>query len=189
MAFTRDWSQHGFWKYSCGCLQFQDGWERCEPHSKTGDLPSVEEQHFEKEVAHIYLASNATLPSYKTPGSVGMDISVSADTTIAPGEWKRVPTGLIIKPPEGYFAAMYGRSSLCQRFLMVANNVGITDPDYCGPEDEIKVQLWNFGTQPQQLKKGERVAQFVFTPYVRCELELFNPVGKSRGGYGSTGQV
>lgn len=192
-ALTRTWSEHGFWKYSCGCIQFQDGWESCERH-RDGTRPVVEDTtHLEgtgREIAHIYLMSHhATLPAYKTSGSVGMDIAISTDATVRPGEWSRISTGLIIKPPEGYFAALYGRSSLCQRFLMLANNVGITDPDYCGPKDEIKVQLYNFGLQPVHLLKGERVAQIVFTPYVRCELELFNPSGASRGGYGSTGTV
>lgn len=30
------WDEHGFWKWSCGCLQFQDGYDLCAFHSYYG---------------------------------------------------------------------------------------------------------------------------------------------------------
>ena len=35
-----------------------------------------------------------------------------------------------------------------KRGLMVANGVGIVDADYCGPTDEVKIEVFNFTQQP-----------------------------------------
>ena len=50
----------------------------------------------------------------------------------------------MIAVPNGYFLGIFARSSTpLKRGLMVANGVGVVDADYCGPEDEIKVQVLN----------------------------------------------
>lgn len=37
---NRVWDDMGFWKYDCGCIQFQDGWETCDNHKAvTYDKP------------------------------------------------------------------------------------------------------------------------------------------------------
>lgn len=32
----RKWSKFGFWYYSCGCIQYQDGHDLCKKHKKKG---------------------------------------------------------------------------------------------------------------------------------------------------------
>jgi dUTP pyrophosphatase len=128
------------------------------------------------------------LPSRETAGSAGFDLAAAADVTIAPGQIVLVPTGLIIKVPDGYFVGIFARSSTpLKRGLMIPNGVGVVDADYCGPEDEIKVQVYNFTAEPVHLKRGDRIAQGIFMPYVAPEWEEGEPAGKTRGGFGSTG--
>ncbi len=71
---------------------------------------------------------------------------------------------------------------------MVANGVGIVDADYCGPADEIKIEVLNFTQAPVEVKRGDRLAQGVILSYARAEWqELASAEAPTRGGFGSTG--
>lgn len=128
------------------------------------------------------------LPARETSGAAGFDLSASADLTIPAGGIALVPTGLVVKVPDGYFLGIFARSSTpLKRGLMVANGVGVIDTDYCGPEDEVKVQVLNFTQAPVQVRRGDRLAQGIFLKYAPPEWDEGAPVGKTRGGFGSTG--
>jgi dUTP pyrophosphatase len=45
---------------------------------------------------------------------------------------------------------------------MVANGVGIVDSDYCGPADEIKIEVVNFTAAPVQVQSGDRLAGVIW---------------------------
>jgi dUTP pyrophosphatase len=132
----------------------------------------------------------ASLPAYQTTGSAGFDLSASVAMTIAPGQVTLVPTGLVIEVPAGHFLGVFARSSTpLKRGLMVANGVGIVDADYCGPTDEIKIEVYNFTAAPVRVEAGDRLAQGVLIPYVRAEWTEESRLGRTddRGGFGSTG--
>src|SRR6185295_14520706 len=95
------------------------------------------------------LDSSVALPKYQTPGAAGFDLAASADVTIPPGTIALVPTGLVIQVPAGHFLGIFARSSTpLKKGLMVANGVGVVDQDYCGPADEVKIQVLNFTAEP-----------------------------------------
>lgn len=129
------------------------------------------------------------VPRFETPGSAGFDLAASADLTVEPGRIALVPTGLVIEVPPGHFLGIFARSSTpLKRGLVVANGVGVVDSDYCGPEDEIRVQVMNVTASPVTVRKGDRLAQGVILAFVRAEFEdAPAPAGASRGGFGSTG--
>ncbi len=53
-----------------------------------------------------------------------------------------------IAVPDGHFLAIFARSSTpLKRGLVVANGVGVIDSDYCGPADEVKIQVLNSPTR------------------------------------------
>lgn len=134
------------------------------------------------------LDASIPLPQRETSGAAGFDLAASADVTVAPGEIKLVPTGLIIKVPDGYFLGIFARSSTpLKRGLIVANGVGVIDTDYCGPQDEVKIQVCNITQAPVQVKRGDRIAQGIFLPYAPPEWDEGPPADKTRGGFGSTG--
>jgi dUTP pyrophosphatase len=134
------------------------------------------------------LDPSVALPKYETSGAAGFDLASNADMTIAPGAVVLVPTGLVITVPPGHFLGVFARSSTpLKRGLMVANGVGIVDSDYCGPKDEIKIEVVNFTGSPVTVKKGDRLAQGVILPFVRVEWEeSADAAGETRGGFGST---
>ena len=136
------------------------------------------------------LDASVDLPAYATDGSAAFDLAASTDTTIAPGEVRLVPTGLVIEVPEGMFLAVFARSSTpLKRGLMIANGVGVVDSDYCGPTDEVKIPTLNFTAAPVQVSKGERIAQGILLPSPRVEWEEVGELSNaSRGGFGATGR-
>jgi dUTP pyrophosphatase len=141
------------------------------------------------QVGITRLDPDVALPSYHTAGAAGFDLAARTDLTIAPGAIALVPTGLVIAVPAGHFLGIFARSSTpLKRGLIVANGVGVVDSDYCGPEDEIKVQVLNFTTQPVQVARGDRIAQGIILAFARAEWrEQETAAGSSRGGFGATG--
>jgi dUTP pyrophosphatase len=130
------------------------------------------------------------LPEFKTEGSVGFDLAASEDVTIMPGYIALVPTGLRIQVEEdGYFLAIVARSSLpLKKGLILANSIGIIDKDYCGPGDEIKLQLANLSTtNPVTVKAGERLCQGIILKHAQLPIEYGIDKDADRGGFGSTG--
>src|SRR5262249_46896865 len=99
-------------------------------------------------------------------------------------------TGLIIEVPTGHCLAIFARSSTpLKRGLMVANGVGIVDPDYSGPNDEIKIQLLNFTDAPVDIARGDRLAQGIVLPAPRVRwVEVPQIRETRRGGFGATGR-
>src|SRR5688572_1468823 len=134
------------------------------------------------------LRDNVSLPQYGTGGSAAFDLAASDDMTIAAGEITLVPTGLVIEVPAGMFLGVFARSSTpLKRGLMVANGVGVVDSDYCGPNDEIEVEVVNFTTSPVAIRAGDRLAQGIVLPFVRVEWDERAPSRPTRGGFGRTG--
>ncbi len=132
---------------------------------------------------------DAVIPVYTTPGACAFDLCPIEDTTIQPGQIVRLRTGLVICVPDGYTLLIAARSSLPKRFgLCIPQGFGIVDNDFCGPTDELHLQLLNFTNQPTSVKKGDRLAQGMFVPFVKSDFhEVEKLESKSRGGFGSTG--
>lgn len=130
------------------------------------------------------------LPDYQTTGAAGFDLAASADVEIPAGAIALVPTGLVIQVPPGHFLGIFARSSTpLKRGLMVANGVGVIDQDYCGPADEVKIQLLNFTQAAVHVTKGDRLAQGLFIPVTRAAWQETGDDLRegSRGGFGATG--
>ena len=137
----------------------------------------------------VVLEPGATMPSYKTIGSAGMDLCANEDVRLEHLERKLVPTGLRIAIPEGYEGQVRPRSGLALKHgLSMVNTPGTIDSDYRG---EIGVILINLGQEPVHLNRGDRIAQLVICPVVRAEMtqvESLDATHRGEGGFGSTGR-
>jgi dUTP pyrophosphatase len=100
-----------------------------------------------------------------------------------------VRTGLVIEVPHGHFLAVFARSSTpLKRGLMVANGVGVIDPDYCGPTDEVMIQVLNITEHAVDVKRGDRLAQGIVLSSTRVTWEEVGEIrATTRGGFGATG--
>ena len=134
------------------------------------------------------LRPTVPLPTYATPGAAAFDLAAAEDVDIGPREIRLVGTGLVIAVPDGYFLGIFARSSTpLKRGLMVANGVGVLDSDYCGPADELKIQLLNLTDERIAIKAGDRLAQGIVLQSPRVEFIEGDATAPSRGGFGSTG--
>ena len=135
------------------------------------------------------LHPSVPLPKYATPGSAAFDLAAAEDVTLEPRAIKLVGTGLVMAIPDGYFLGVFARSSTpLKRGLMVANGVGVLDSDYCGPTDELKIQLFNLTDEPVEIKAGDRLAQGIVLPAPQVEFDEAEIAAPSPGGFGSTGR-
>ena len=132
-------------------------------------------------------------PANATPGSAGFDLRAATEyaTSINPGAWRAVPTGLIFVIPRGYEMQIRPRSGLALRLgLTVLNSPGTIDSDYRG---EVAVILMNHSRESITIKPGERIAQGVVQrvakPVFLLQPAFEVPEGTLRGGggFGSTG--
>ncbi|HET9702723.1 MAG TPA: dUTP diphosphatase [Vicinamibacterales bacterium] len=130
-----------------------------------------------------------SLPEPATRHAAGFDLASAVDIEIPPRSIRLVGTGLVIAVPEGHFLGIFARSSTpLKRGLMVANGVGVVDADYCGPEDEVRIQLLNFTDATIQVRQGDRLAQGIVLPAPRVDWEEVMEMSvPTRGGFGSTG--
>ena len=129
------------------------------------------------------------LPMYESRGAVGFDFVAREAVTIEPGELALIPANVIIEVPVGYMLVVAARSSAPRKKgLLTPHGIGINDHDYCGPDDEIKIQVYNFRDEPVSIARGEKIAQGVFVRIDKFEFEEVAEMKReSRGGFGSTG--
>ena len=130
------------------------------------------------------------LPTYQTEGSVAVDLYSRVNTMIAPKELTLIPANVVVKVPPGFMFVVSLRSGMPKKkSLLMPHGVGIIDQDYCGEEDEIKIQVYNFGKDLVVIDKGERIAQGMLVPVSQIKWkEVVEMKKPNRGGFGSTGK-
>ncbi|MDR0785556.1 MAG: dUTP diphosphatase [Treponema sp.] len=136
------------------------------------------------------LTPRSRLPRYETAGAAGMDIHALLEESvlIPSGARALIRTGIALEIPEGFEAQVRPRSGLAfKQGLTVLNAPGTIDSDYRG---EVAVILVNMGGQAVSVNDGDRIAQLVFAPITRVQLEETDALSETErgaGGLGSTG--
>ena len=135
------------------------------------------------------LDPTVSLPSYGTDESAGFDLAAAHDVTVPARSIALVRTGLVVEVPSGHFLAIFARSSTpLKRGLMVANGVGVIDPDYCGPTDEVMIQVINVTDKDVAVNRGDRLAQGIVLQSPRVSWHEVEAIRRpARGGFGATG--
>ena len=130
------------------------------------------------------------VPQRAHPKDVGFDLTAMA---LEPHNERLffIDTGISVEPPEGYYVEVVARSSLSKTDFILANSVGIIDPDYRG---RIRLALRYLGegsgADAAAGLIGRRVAQLI----LRCREEAnvavvskLGETGRGAGGFGSSG--
>lgn len=144
----------------------------------------------EENIKIKLLNENAKIPTYGTPNSAGADLysCIDEEIHIKPFETVFISTGLSLEIPEGLVGLIYARSGLsCKEGLAPANKVGVVDSDYRG---ELIVALYNQSNKEKVIKPNDRIAQIVFTPYIKGNFKAIDSLSdtqRGEGGFGSTG--
>jgi dUTP pyrophosphatase len=141
-------------------------------------------------VACVRVRDGAQLPTRATAAASGFDLHacLTEPTTLAPGRWLLIPTGVVMAIPEGYEGTVRPRSGLALRHgLGLLNSPGTIDSDYRG---EVQVLLMNWGSQDVTIHPGDRIAQIVFQSLPETDLFWADAVpetDRGGGGFGHTG--
>ncbi|EAY11401.1 deoxyuridine 5'-triphosphate nucleotidohydrolase family protein [Trichomonas vaginalis G3] len=135
------------------------------------------------------IVPEAIIPSKAHPLDTGYDISVIrvVKENFGPGV-TLYGTGLIIRPPDGYYVDMVARSSLCKSGYFVANCVGIIDAQYRG---ELCVPLAKISPDAKPLELPARIVQIIIRELHVCDIEEvadINSTSRGTGGFGSSGK-
>jgi dUTP pyrophosphatase len=131
------------------------------------------------------------LPAYKTNGASGMDLMafIKEPVSVKPKTSSLIPTGLSLAFSEDYEIQIRPRSGLAAKNnISVLNTPGTVDSDYRG---EIKIIIYNHGSENFIINNGDRIAQMILTPVIKMELEETNNLPETirgEGGFGSTGK-
>lgn len=144
------------------------------------------------KILDIRIGTEFPLPRYETQDSAGMDLRACLDNKldILPGETHLIPTGISIYIGDPNLAAVIlPRSGLGHKSgIVLGNLVGLIDADYQGP---LMISCWNRGQNPYTITPGDRIAQLVFLPIARVNLELvtdFQATSRGTGGFGHSGK-
>jgi dUTP pyrophosphatase len=142
----------------------------------------------QNKIVKIKFTDKTLIPVYATNGAAGADLKAGEDGCIFPGEIRLVKTGVFLEIPEGFEGQVRPRSGLALKYgITILNSPGTIDSDYRG---EVGVILANFGKEVFEFKKGDRIAQLVFSKVEKIEFQLvdtFEETDRGSGGFGHTG--
>ena len=143
----------------------------------------------EIELQRLPHGQGLPLPARATEHAAGLDVVAAEDLTLHPGQRHPVATGFAIAIPDGYEVQVRPRSGLALKHgITCLNTPGTIDSDYRG---EVKVILANLGSEPFEIRRGERIAQLVPAPVLQSafrEVEALSETSRGAGGFGSTGR-
>jgi len=138
------------------------------------------------KVKLLYEESKAPTRAHKTDAGFDLYAAIRESITLRPNTQLKIPTGVAVEIPAGYYGRVADRSSVGSNSVHVLG--GVIDHGYTG---EILVMLNNIGTVPFLINKGDKIAQLVVTAIYTGDLEVVESLGKTeRGasGFGSTGK-
>lgn len=153
----------------------------------------ISEAQFNKDFAcpggrHYY---DIHLPKRATKFSAGYDfyLPYHYDITIAPGQTKKIPTGVRVRLDEDKVLLIAPRSGLGFKYrLQLDNTIGVIDADYYNSENEghIWIKITNDSKEDKTvtIKSGEAFAQGIIMQYFKTDDD--DADGVRNGGFGST---
>ena len=141
-------------------------------------------------ICKVFEQNDIKLPERSTKFSAGYDFKSLEDFDIEPNQVHIFKTGVKAKMDEDDVLLIFIRSSLAiKKGLQLANNVAVIDADYFSNPDNdghIMIAIKNTSNEIVSIKKGDKIAQGMFTKY---EITIDDRSSNERtGGTGSTGR-
>ncbi|TPR15032.1 dUTP diphosphatase [Apilactobacillus timberlakei] len=146
------------------------------------------------ELISKYENDKGLIPFRSTKSAAGYDFKSAEDITIPPFKDTHkvylIPTGVKSFMPDGVCLQLVNRSSnAIKRGLVNPNGYGLIDADYYNNEKNeghIMFPVINIQSDPYDVKKGDRICQGVFLPYITTQDDDKQVKNKRTGGFGSS---
>jgi dUTP pyrophosphatase len=130
------------------------------------------------------------LPKRGTKNSAGYDFFSNENIELLPNQKHLFWTDVKSYMQDDEVLKIYVRSSIgIKKGLILANTVGIIDSDYyenSSNNGNIGICLYNNSLEKQNIEKGEKIAQGIFTKYLITDDDD-NQIERT-GGIGHTGK-
>ncbi|KAG6517584.1 hypothetical protein ZIOFF_020980 [Zingiber officinale] len=169
-------------KYNAKDEEIQSDEEEVARHS----IAVFVEEEIPEELLVKRIHSLAQIPTRRTAGAAGYDISITHAQDIPALGRSLLSTGLCIQIPHNTYGRIAPRSSSAMRGIIIMG--GVIDSDYRG---EVKVMAFNTTNEDIFLNKQECIAQIILeritTPEVK-EVEQLGLTERGASGFGSTTQ-
>lgn len=136
-----------------------------------------------------YPSEQILLPKRSSQCSAGYDLRTPVAFSLAVGELFSVTTDIRAYMAPHEYLALYPRSSVGLRGIMLVNTVGIIDSDYYqNPKNDgnIIITLHNLGQETFEAQAGDRIAQGIFCRYLLSDDD--ESEGLRLGGSGHSGR-
>lgn len=147
-------------------------------------------RQIEARIVNSLLGDSIELPKYATSGSAALDLRacITESVTIESGGRHLFPSGLAFNMKDPNIVAIIAsRSGLALKHGVRAHP-GVIDSDYHG---ELGILIHNDGQEPFTVNPGDRIAQLLFQPIVKVDLDFVdsfsNNTERGEGGFGHTG--
>ena len=144
-----------------------------------------------KTVPFKKVKQSAKIPESATQDSAGYDMYAEIDdpVVIEPHKCVMIKSGVAMACPTGYAGFIFARSGLSVKHgLRPATCVSVIDADYRG---EIGLPVRNDSDEPRTINPHDRIAQMVFLPILKPEIEIVEELDvteRGAAGFGSTGR-
>lgn len=128
----------------------------------------------------------AVTPTKAHSSDIGYDLTVIDVFKKISDRITLFETGIAISPPNGYYLEILPRSSLSKTGYMLANSVGIIDPDYTAT---LKVALIKVDTDMKDIELPFTRCQLILRKAENANIELVESLVDTKrgdGGFGST---
>jgi dUTP pyrophosphatase len=138
---------------------------------------------FPVDIKFVKTHDKAVLPKYNHNdpyvGDSGIDVVAVEDAIVPAKGYKIIEIGVklaYITP--GYWFRVEGRSGVGFKRHIFPHG-GIIDNPYRG---DLGIKLYNFGTEDQVFKAGDKIAQLVVYPLIQANLEWVDQVTETKRG-------
>lgn len=132
------------------------------------------------------LSDMAVLPSYAKDGDAGLDLTAISCEYDPDMDTYTYDTGLAVEIPEGYFGALFPRSSISKTRHILANSVGVLDSSYRG---SIIMKFKNTEIKQKVYSTGDRIGQLVVLPIPKIIPVLVDELSTTERGTGAFGHT
>lgn len=130
---------------------------------------------------------NAVFPEKNKQSDVGYDLTIIKEEKKLLNNTTLYDTGIKIRVKDGLYVEVVPRSSLSKSGYILANSIGIIDPNYIG---NIFIALTKVDPDAPDLQLPFRCCQMIFKEQIHVDIiettEHFEETTRGEGGFGST---
>lgn len=134
----------------------------------------------------IMLDDGAYMPTRAHSMDAGLDLYSPVDVLLMPQASAVIDTGVHVELPPGSVGFLKSKSGLNVRHGILGE--GVIDAGYTG---SIRVKLYNHGSDPYCIQRGDKITQLVILPVILPDLEQVEKLDDTERGcgrFGSTGR-